>query len=103
MEATAEVSKRICAVVPAATPRLVDDVFRGTNDNQLLFIEGEGAQVRDGKPHWPDSLQIHIHDPHTALELAQQLLRAGTEALANGGRMRSPAVLMLGGKAILSE
>jgi hypothetical protein len=72
-------------------------------DSQLLFIQGEGHQVINGKSKYPDYLQIQIGDAQVAMALAQQLLNACSAAISNGGEMTAPVTLLIAGQAIISE
>lgn len=41
---------------------------------QRLFVD-KGETIVQGKPHWPDLVQVHIEDPKDAFSLAMDILR----------------------------
>ncbi|MGG5276377.1 hypothetical protein [Pseudomonas syringae pv. coryli] len=99
-----EVTTQICNAVPGITPDVLGSIFTAAaKDSQLLFVQGEGHQVIEGKSNYPDYLQICIGNPQEAMALAQQLLNACAAAISNGGALRSPVTLQIAGKAIISE
>ncbi|EPQ6932506.1 hypothetical protein ACUVZD_000149 [Pseudomonas aeruginosa] len=104
MKVSEEVTSQVCTVVPGITPNTLDAIFTAAGtDSQLLFIQGEGHQVIDGKSKYPDYLQIEIGDAQAAMALAQQLLNACSTAIGNGGVLPSPVTLLIAGLAIISE
>ena len=83
---------------------MLDSIFTAAGqDSQLLFVQGEGEQIVDGKSKYPDYLQIQIGSAQEAMALAQQLLNACSAAICNGGVLRSPVTLSIAGQAIISE
>ncbi|TCV51604.1 hypothetical protein [Pseudomonas sp. 460] len=104
MQISEEITSRICETIPGVTPRLLESVLNvAGEDSQLLFVQGEGYQVIDGKSSYPDLLQIQIADAQEAMRLAQQLLNACADAFGNNGALRSPVTLLIAGQASLSE
>jgi hypothetical protein len=104
MKATEEITAQICDAIPEANPKLLEAVLKvAGQDSQLLFIQGEGHQVIDGKSCYPDYLQVEITDAREDMNLAQQLLKACSAAMDNGGEFRSPLTLSFAGQALLSE
>lgn len=103
MNATEEVIGLICDSTPGITPQLLEAALSAAQNTQILFVQGEGGQVIDGKSEYPDYLQIQIGDVHDAMRLAQQLLNACADSIGNGGALRVPVTLSLAGQAILSE
>lgn len=104
MKPSEEIIDLICDAVPGVTPDALDSIFSAAGGNsQLLFVQGEGHQIVDGKSTYPDYLQLQICDAREAAALAQQLLQACAAAIDNGGVLRSPVTLMVAGQAILSE
>lgn len=104
MKVSEEVISQICTAVPGITSTMLNAVFtKAGEDSQLLFIQGAGHQVIDGKSKYPDYLQIEIRNAEEAMALAQQLLHACSDAISNGGALRSPVTLVIAGQAIISE
>ncbi|MBV7547405.1 hypothetical protein KW849_14030 [Pseudomonas sp. PDM26] len=104
MKASEEITSQICDAIPEVTPELLEAVLTvAGQDSQILFIQGEGQQVIEGKTSYPDYLQVEITDAQEAMNLAQQLLNACSAAISNGGKLRSPVTLLIAGQALLSE
>lgn len=104
MKVSEEVTSQVCTAVPGITPDKLDAIFTAAGeDSQLLFIQGEGHQVIHGESKYPDYLQIEITDAQEAMALAQQLLKACSAAICNGGVLSSPVTLQIAGQAIISE
>jgi len=104
MKVSEEITTRICDAIPIVTPELLESVLNiAGKDSQILFDQGEGSQVIEGKGSYPDYLQIQIGDAQEAMRLAQQLLNACADAINNGGKLRSPVTLLIAGQAFLSE
>jgi len=104
MKVSEEISSQICTVIPGVSSMTLDAIFTAAGtDSQLLFIQGEGHQVINGKSKYPDYLQIQIGDAQVAIALAQQLLNACSAAISNGGEMTAPVTLLIAGQAIISE
>lgn len=104
MKASEEITSQICEAIPEMTPELLDSVLNlAGKDCQILFDQGEGQQVIQGKSQYPDYLTIQISDAQEAMRLVQQLLSACADAMNNGGELRSPVSLNFGGQALLSE
>jgi hypothetical protein len=104
MKASEDITTRICEAIPTVTPQLLESVLNIAGmDSQILFDQGEGRQVIEGKVSYPDYLQIQISDAQEAMRLAQQLLNACADAISNGGELRSPVTLLIAGQASLSE
>ncbi|WP_439125954.1 MAG: hypothetical protein ACNJA3_29030 (plasmid) [Pseudomonas rhizophila] len=104
MKVSEEVTNQICTAIPGITPKMLNSVFtKAGQDSQLLFVQGEGQQIVDGKSKYPDYLQIEIGSAQEAMALAQQLLNACSAAIGNGGVLRSPVTLVIAGQAIISE
>ena len=104
MKISEEITTHICETIPEVTPRLLESVLNvAGEESQLLFIQGEGCQVIDGKSAYPDLLQIQIADAQEAMRLAQQLLSACADAFGNNGVLRTPVTLLIAGQALLSE
>lgn len=103
MKATEEITALICDSTPGMTPQLLEAALNVAGDAQILFIQGEGGQVIDGKSEYPNYLQIQISDTHEAMRLAQQLMKACADSIGNGGALRFPVSLSLAGQATLSE
>ncbi|MFL1481005.1 hypothetical protein [Pseudomonas grimontii] len=104
MKVSEEVTNQICTAIPGVTPKMLDSVFTTAGqDSQLLFVQGEGEQIVDGKSKYPDYLQVEIGSAQVAMTLAQQLLNACSAAISNGGVLRSPITLVIAGQAIISE
>lgn len=104
MRVSEEITIQICDAVPSVTPQVLDAVLSAAaKDSQLVFVQGEGHQVIDGKSSYPDLIQIQINDAQEAINLAQQLLNACATAMANGGELRSPVTLLISGQALVSE
>lgn len=99
-----EIAGQICTDVPGITPDVLNAIFTAAGKNsQLLFVQGEGHQVKDGKSNYPDYLQIEIGNAQEAMALAQHLINACSAAIANGGVLSSPITLLIAGQAIISE
>lgn len=104
MKASEEITSHICDAIPEVTPELLEIVLKvAGQDSQLLFIQGEGQQVIDGKSSYPNYLQVQVTDVREAMNLAQQLMSACSAAIDNGGVFRSPLTLSFAGQALLSE
>lgn len=104
MKVSEEVVNQICKSIPGITPYVLESVFTAAGkESQLLFVQGDGQQVIDGKSKYPDYLQIQIGDAQEAMALAQQLLNACSAAICNGGVLHSPVTLVIAGQAIISE
>ena len=104
MKVSEEITSQVCNAVPGITPNVLDNIFTAAGeDSQLLFVQGEGQQVIDGKSKYPDYLQIEIGNAQEAMALAQQLLNACVAAIGNGGVLPSPVTLLIAGQAIISE
>lgn len=104
MKTSEEITSKICAAAPNVTPQLLNSILNAAGgDTQIIFAQGEGVEVIDGKGLYPDYLQVQITDASEAMRLAQQLLNACSDAIVNGGELRSPVVLLLAGQALLSE
>lgn len=104
MKVSEEITNQICTAIPGTTPKMLDSIFTAAGqDSQLLFVQGEGQQIVDGKSKYPDYLQIQIGSAQEAMALAQQLLNACSAAICNGGVLRSPVTLSIAGQAIISE
>ncbi|PMV86760.1 hypothetical protein C1X35_31375 [Pseudomonas sp. FW306-1C-G01A] len=104
MKVSEEITAQICDAIPTVTPLLLESVFNvAGKDSQILFDQGEGRQVIEGKVSYPDYLQVQISDAQEAMRLAQQLLNACADAMHNSGELRSPVTLLVAGQASLSE
>ncbi len=104
MIASEDVTNKICTAVPGITPNMLKSIFTtAVQDSQLLFVQGKGQQIVDGKSKYPDYLQIEIGNAQEAMALAQQILNACSAAIGNGGVLRSPVTLLIAGQAIISE
>jgi hypothetical protein len=103
MKTTNEFVDRICSLVPGATPDLLQAILTAIGPSHIFFAEGAGQAVVEGKSVFPDYLQIQITSAYEAGNLAQQLMRACTDALANGGKLRAPVLLLLAGAAEVGE
>jgi hypothetical protein len=104
MELSQEKATEISSTIPGATPQKLEAIFRvATEGGQLIFIEGNGCKISEGKSSYPDYLQLEISDAQVAMRLAQQLINACAESLACGGVLKSKVTLVLGGEATLSE
>lgn len=104
MKVSEEITNQICAAIPGTTPKMLDSIYTAAGqDSQLLFVQGEGQQIVDGKSKYPDYLQIQISSAQEAMALAQQLLNACSAAISNGGELRSTVTLSIAGQAIISE
>ena len=104
MVVSEEVSELICSTVPSVTPDMLSAIFTAMKDSsQVLFVQGEGRQVIDGKSNYPDYLQVEIGSAQEAAALAQQLLNACATAIGNGGALPSPVTLLIAGQAIISD
>jgi hypothetical protein len=104
MKISEEITTQICEAIPAVTPALLDSVLAAAADgSQLIFSEGEGQTNVEGKTYYPDYLQLQISDAQVAMRLAQQLMNACADSMANGGVLRSPVTLLISGEAYLSE
>ncbi|MDT8992723.1 hypothetical protein RQP54_17760 [Curvibacter sp. APW13] len=97
MQIDREVIQRVCSVVPSATPAVVQAVANAllTSGAQIVFDEGIGQVVDDGKSTYPDYLQLVINDVNKAQRLAAEL----TSACA---REWSPVTLLVAGQAELA-
>ncbi|RMM39394.1 hypothetical protein QO021_30310 (plasmid) [Pseudomonas amygdali pv. lachrymans] len=104
MKVSEEIANQICNAIPDITPTVLDSIFASAGtDSQLLFVQGEGGQVIDGKSKYPDYLQVQICNAQDAMALAQQLVNACSAAMGNGGVLRSPITLLIAGQAIVCE
>lgn len=103
MKASEEITSLICDSTPGMTPQLLEAALSVAADAQILFTQGEGCEVVDGKSEYPNYLQVEITDPQEAMRLAQRLLNACAEAMSNGGALRQPVTLTFAGQATLSE
>lgn len=103
MKVSEEITDLICDSTPGMTPQLLEAALNVASDAQILFTQGEGCEVIDGKSVYPNYLQLEITDAQEAMRLAQQLLNACAEAMSNGGALRQPVSLTFAGQATLSE
>lgn len=104
MKACEETTIRICNAIPAVTPEMLESVLSvASEDSQIIFVQGEGHKVIDGKSFYPDYMSVQISDAYEAMRLAQQLFNACADAIANGGALRAPVSLIIAGQALLSE
>jgi hypothetical protein len=89
--------------LPGIQPQFIARMLRNvTADGQLVFKEGEGHQVVDGKSTYPVYMQVIIDDPVRALELAQQLMQGAQRAL-QGDTGRATVSLSFAGDVMISE
>ena len=89
--------------LPGIQPQFIARILRNvTNDGQLIFKEGEGHAVVDGKSTYPVYMQLIIEDPARALELAQQLMQGAQRAL-QGDTRRASVTLSFAGDVMISE
>ena len=103
MKASEEITSLICDSTPGMTPQLLEAALNVAGEAQIIFNQGEGHDVIDGKSKYPNYLQIEIADANEAMRLALQLMNACANAIDNGGVLRSPVALILAGQATLSE
>lgn len=103
MKASEEITAQICETTPGVTPQLLESVLCAAGDAQIIFTQGEGCEVIDGKSQYPNYLQVEITDAQEAMRLAQHLLNACADAMSNGGALRVPVSLTFAGQATLSE
>ena len=89
--------------LPGIRPQFIERMLRNVaNDGQLVFKEGQGHQVVDGKSTFPVHLQVQIDDPARALELAQQLMHGAQRAL-QGETSRITVSLSFDGDCMICE
>lgn len=89
--------------LPGIQPQFIARMLRSvTRDGQLVFKDGEGHAVVDGKSSYPVYMQLIIEDPSRALELAQQLMQGAHRAL-QGDTGRASVTLSFAGDVMISE
>jgi hypothetical protein len=102
-----QISETMLARAAKLAPQLDADglqrLLRGLMvDGQLVFKEGEGKTMSEGKVHFPVQLQLIIEDPALALDLAAQLM-AGAKRALEGDDKRTRVTLSLAGDAMVCE
>ena len=102
MKITPEMIAKAQAVVPSLTTATVKTMLEAATAGQVVFAEGVGATVIDGKSKYPTYLHIQITDPLRALGLGEELVRGARQALYNTAESR-PITLMLAGDVDLSD
>ena len=94
---------KVTELLPGVKPQFIERLLRhAADDGQLVFKQGEGHKVVDGKSTHPVHMQVIIDDPALALELAQQLMQGAQRALY-GQTERASVTLSFSGDVMISE